>query len=117
MQVSRTYLVKVINNLVRAGLVRSHRGAGGGYTLAKPKAEISLRTIVEASEGPIAFNACRHPAGCDREKVCGLYSAWDDVQAKLIEVMESYTLEDLSAPFRGLEKSRRSKVKSRRSKR
>lgn len=100
MEVPKSYLVKVLKNLIRAGMVRSHRGVGGGHTLSQPKTEINLRSIVEASDGPIALNVCLEPEGCGRESKCGIFSAWGDVQSKLVEVMESYTLEDLAAPFR-----------------
>ena len=100
MDAPRPFLVKVLNNLARAGLVTSHRGAAGGYTLARSEREVTLRTIVEAVDGPIALNVCLNPGGCGRSGDCGIFSAWVDVQAKLLDVMESYTLADMRAPFR-----------------
>ena len=49
---------KLMGQLAGAGLLDSHRGAGGGFSLARPAAEISLADIVEAVEGPIAMSAC-----------------------------------------------------------
>jgi Rrf2 family protein len=100
MDAPKPFLVKILNNLARAGLVLSHRGASGGYTLAKPVKDVTLRTIVEAVDGPIALNVCLNPGGCGRSGDCGIFAAWVDVQAKLLAVMESYTLADMSAPFR-----------------
>ena len=49
---------KLMGQLGSAGLLVSHRGAGGGFSLARPAGEISLADIVEAVEGPIAMSAC-----------------------------------------------------------
>lgn len=49
---------KLMGQLAGAGLLDSHRGAGGGFSLARSPAEISLADIVEAVEGPIAMSAC-----------------------------------------------------------
>jgi Rrf2 family protein len=48
---SETYLSNVIQRLARGGLLRSHRGVSGGYSLAKPAEEITLRDVVELLEG------------------------------------------------------------------
>lgn len=107
MDVPRSYLVKVLNNLGRAAFVKSHRGVGGGFTLSMEPDDVNLRMVVEAVDGPIALNACLDPAGCGRSGSCGIFGAWVDVQEKLIEVMESYTLSDLSAPFPGLRRKKK----------
>ena len=49
---------KLMGQLAGAGLLQSHRGAGGGFALSRPAGEISLADIVEAVEGPIAMSAC-----------------------------------------------------------
>jgi FeS assembly SUF system regulator len=49
---------KLMGQLAGAGLLDSHRGAGGGFSLSRPAADISLADIVEAVEGPIAMSAC-----------------------------------------------------------
>jgi len=58
------YLEQIFQRLRRAGLVASRRGPGGGYLLARPAAEITLREVVEAVEGPLAASlAPAPPAG------------------------------------------------------
>lgn len=52
------YLFKIMPSLTRAGIITSQRGVGGGYTLAKDPAEISLLDVIEAIEGPIRLNRC-----------------------------------------------------------
>jgi len=58
LQVSEAHLVKVLQRLTRAGLVRTTRGPKGGYTLAQPPARVSLRDVFEAIEGPLASIQC-----------------------------------------------------------
>lgn len=56
--VSATIVAKVLKKLARAGLVTSERGSRGGYRLARPPADVSLRAIVTALEGPISLTFC-----------------------------------------------------------
>ena len=60
---------KLMGQLTASGLLNSVRGAGGGFTLAKPGSEISLAEIVEAVEGPIAMTIC---SGHDGVSDCAL---------------------------------------------
>ena len=60
---------KLMGQLATAGLLSSVRGAGGGFALSRPPAEISLADIVEAVEGPIAMTQC---AGSDEASDCAL---------------------------------------------
>ncbi len=69
---------KLVHTLVRAGLLHSLRGVGGGVKLARPAAAISLADIIEAVEGPIALTACvdtgRHD--CVLEGSCRVQPHW-----------------------------------------
>ena len=56
--ISATIVAKVLKKLARAGLVSSERGSRGGYRLARPPADVTLRAIVNALEGPIALTFC-----------------------------------------------------------
>jgi Rrf2 family protein len=58
LQVSAAHLVKVLQRLTRAGLVRTVRGPKGGYALARPPTRVSLREVFEAIEGPLAPVKC-----------------------------------------------------------
>ncbi len=60
---------KLMGQLAATGLLRSHRGAGGGFVLARPACDISLADIVEAVEGPIAMTMC---SGSDAASDCAL---------------------------------------------
>lgn len=76
---------KLVSILTKAGLLRSARGTGGGITLARPAAAISIADIIEAVEGPIALTACcdshKHSIGqhCAKEGNCNVQSHWPAV--------------------------------------
>jgi len=95
-----SYLAKIFQELARNGIVRSHRGAGGGFALARPPADITLRQIVEAIEGPIALNTCLERGqadACERMAVCPLYPVLRQAQEQLLATLESTTLAQLAA--------------------
>ena len=76
--VPMTTVQKLVHQLVRGGLLRSVRGAGGGVKLARPAAAISLADIIEAVEGPIALTACVEPGrhDCALEGNCRVQPHW-----------------------------------------
>ena len=69
---------KLVSKLSAAGLLRSVRGAGGGFKLARPAAAVTLADIIEAVEGPIAMTSCvesgRHD--CSMEGTCRVQPHW-----------------------------------------
>src|SRR4029453_12499676 len=80
------YLEQILLALKGAGLVRSKRGVGGGYVLARPPAEITLGAIVSAVDGPIAagdFGEPHQDGACDHEGQCVLLAVWSEVGAHL----------------------------------
>lgn len=95
-------VAKVLNVLTREGLVTSHRGAAGGYTLSRPAEEISVAEIIQALEGPIALAACvDHSSGCcDVEEVCPMRGTWDRVNDAIRGALRGVSLADMAvAPF------------------
>ncbi|MHB0977646.1 MAG: RrF2 family transcriptional regulator [Candidatus Aquicultorales bacterium] len=92
-----TFMVHVVGDLVRAGIISATRGSGGGLALSRSADEINLRQIVEGSEGPIALNKCLmgHEA-CDRRLSCVVSRVWERAQAGMIKVLEETTLGDLA---------------------
>ena len=69
---------KLVSRLTSAGLLRSSRGIGGGFKLARPAAAITLADIVEAVEGPIALTACvdQGKHDCGLEAACQVKPHW-----------------------------------------
>ncbi|MGH9150713.1 MAG: RrF2 family transcriptional regulator [Acidimicrobiales bacterium] len=98
------YLEQILLALKGAGLVRSKRGVGGGYVLARPPAEITLGQIVAAVDGPIVagdFGEPHRDGACDHEGQCALLAVWADVGAHMREHLDSFTLADMVTRARG----------------
>jgi Rrf2 family protein len=94
--IPETFLAKIFQRLSKAGLLRSIRGANGGFSLGKPANEITMREIIEAIEGPIALNRCLLREGeCEEQKVCPLLPIWEEVQQRFLEILDRTTMEDL----------------------
>ena len=71
---------KLLKELQRAGLVRSTRGARGGYQLARPASDISAAEIIDAVEGPVALTECASDEGhCGLEAHCSVGHSWQQV--------------------------------------
>ena len=95
--VPRKFLEKIIQDLMRRGLIKSKRGSCGGYTLARLPDEISFYDVIEALEGPIAVNACMDDElSCDQLPRCAMVGVWSEIQQKVTEVFTRTTLANLS---------------------
>jgi len=89
---------RILQRLVAARLVVSHRGYVGGFELARPASRISMLDIVSAIEGPLCLNDCLPGgAGCPRKTWCGAHEVWGDAQQALAGVLASKSLECLAA--------------------
>ncbi|HZD40011.1 MAG TPA: Rrf2 family transcriptional regulator [Terriglobales bacterium] len=94
--IPKKFLEKIIQDLLRTGLIRSKRGSCGGYALARLPGEISFHDVIEALEGPIAVNACMDfVSGCDQLSRCAMVSVWSEIQRRVTEVFTQTTLADL----------------------
>ncbi len=92
-----SFLAKILQGLVRTGLAVSQRGAHGGFALARPAADITMRDIIEAVDGPIALNQCvLWPDDCARSGDCQVHKAWLRAQDQLMDVLDSVTLSTLA---------------------
>ncbi len=98
------YLEQILLALKGAGLVRSKRGVGGGYVLARLPEDISLAEIVGAVDGPIAagdFGAPHADGACDHEGQCVLLAIWGDVGTRMRTLLTSISLTDIAEMSRG----------------
>jgi len=96
-KIPETFLAKIFQRLSKAGVLKSIRGSGGGFYLAKPPGKITMKEVIEALEGPIALNRCLMRRGaCDEEEECPLHEAWERAQQGLLEVLDKTTMEDLA---------------------
>lgn len=93
------YVEQILLRLRRAEIIRSTRGAHGGYMLARPAAEVSVRDVIAASElSTFDLHCVSHPVGADRcadSGNCSIRPVWMLLQQKIDEVLQSVNLEDL----------------------
>jgi Rrf2 family cysteine metabolism transcriptional repressor len=104
------YLEHLVRRLRRAELVESRRGAHGGYSLARPAADISMGEVVEALEGEIAPIECITADAdgalvCVREgeaghEPCPTKLLWTRVQGSIVRTLNDMTLADLIRPLK-----------------
>ena len=92
------FLENILLDLNHAGLVRSQRGAEGGYWLARPAGEITLADVIRAVDGPLAYVRGTRPEALEYGGAAeGLRDVWVALRASLRGVLESVTLADLAA--------------------
>ncbi len=95
-KISERYLEHLFLSLKTAGLVKSVRGAHGGFTLVKVPSKIKLIDIIRISEGPLALVECVVDAGiCPRSSQCATRDVWIELQSAMDGVLSSITLQDL----------------------
>ena len=92
-------VAKLMKSLNRAGLVASTRGAGGGYTLGRSPAEISVADVIQAVEGPIALTACAETSDehCGIEMLCPVQGKWNRVNTAVRIALSEVKLADMVA--------------------
>lgn len=91
------YMAKIVQGLSRAGIVRTYRGAHGGVLLAKPAGGVTLRDVIEATEGPTAINLCAVWGDCPCVQPCPVRAALARVQQVLERELEALTIADLAS--------------------
>lgn len=98
-QLPPDYVEQILLRLRRADIVKSTRGARGGYALARPATEISVRAIIAASElATFELHCISHPVAeerCSSAHDCSIRPVWVMLQQKIDEVLESVFLNDL----------------------
>ena len=93
------YVEQILLRLRRAAVITSTRGARGGYSLAKPAAETTIREVIHASElETFDLHCVSHPVETDRcsaAHLCSIRPVWMLLQKKIDDVLEGVTLADL----------------------
>lgn len=93
----REFLAKILKVLAGKGLIRSARGAHGGYQLSRAAREISFLDVIEAVEGPVQLNVCLdHKDRCDVSAGCTMYHVWKVGQDRMLEVYRRTSLAELA---------------------
>lgn len=93
-----SYLAKIFQDLVKEGILRSHRGAKGGFALERPAEEITLLEVIEAIDGPINLCPCLVSSqGCEKIDTCSLRPVVAEAQEQMLAVLENRTFDYLAA--------------------
>jgi Rrf2 family protein len=94
--VPHQYLAKVMRRLVVAGLVRSQRGHGGGFMLARPARAIRIGDVLRATDSELEGGRCAFGFGaCDPADPCALHPVWSRFNDNVLKWAEGSTLADL----------------------
>ena len=89
--VSPRFTLKIMRKLGAAGIVRSFKGAHGGYTLARPADQITLRHVIEAMEGPYRFSRCLeegYTCNCSEPGACSYHAVYDRITQMVIDELD-----------------------------
>lgn len=90
------FLAKIFQSLTRSGLIRSYRGARGGFSLGRPASQITVKELLEAIQGPICFSKCLSQLeDCERSEICKLRDVMQTAQDNTIKILTQKTLADL----------------------
>jgi len=90
------FLAKIFQSFTRSGLVKSHRGARGGFSMAKSPDKITVKDVLESVQGPIYLTRCMTDIEtCERKDSCPLRKIWIKAQDYLTNLLKKRTLADL----------------------
>ena len=95
---------KILKCLARAGLLVSHRGVKGGYSLQGDPTRLSVADVITAVDGPIAITECivDTPGECDRETTCGVRGNWQRINVAVRSSLEGISLAAMVEPLPAL---------------
>lgn len=92
------FTLKILRKLTKAGLTKSYRGVGGGYSLGKPPETITFKDVIEAIDGPIYINRCLYDkeyCNLHRTNTCDIHRELNNVRKTLMEKLEGVNFKDL----------------------
>lgn len=96
--VSPAFLTKILQPLIKKGIVSSQRGVGGGFLLACDPQNITILDLLEAQEGPLGLNHCLTEENtCGRDAHCAAHQVWAETQTEMIKVLKSRSIAQLAA--------------------
>lgn len=96
--ITPAFLTKILQPLIKDGIVGSQRGVGGGFYLAREAAEITLLDVIKSQEGPVYLNQCLIEEGaCEREFFCPVHGAWEEIRREFMGILSRYDFASLAA--------------------
>ena len=97
-EIPMQFLWKILQNLAKRRLIRSFRGSGGGYELAKPAEEMTLKMMLDGNGDPNRFRRCiLGLPQCSDENACPLHEKWGELRSGVAAMLEKSTLADLAS--------------------
>ncbi|MCB8889000.1 Fe-S cluster assembly transcription factor [Vreelandella malpeensis] len=91
-EISLSYLEQLFSRLRRAGLVKSVRGPGGGYLLARPPAEISVSQVIDAVDERVDATRCQGLSDCQQGDICLTHYLWCELSGQIRRFLDGVTL-------------------------
>jgi len=96
MHIPKTFLAKILQRLIRKGIIGSLRGMHGGFKLAKKNTDISLLDIMEAIQGPASINVCAVDSKkCQLSSLCTVHPVWVDIRKHVENRLSKETIDKL----------------------
>jgi Rrf2 family protein len=96
-QIPMAFLWKILQNLAKRRLIRSFKGLRGGYELAQPASQLTLRIIVEATDSADRIANCvLGLPNCSDENACPLHETWKELRSNMSAMLHQNTLADLA---------------------
>lgn len=97
MATPKSFLAKILQRLVKAGVVRSFRGVKGGFQLNRAPGDISLLNVIEAIEGVVALNACALDSSiCEFSNTCGVHTVWVTLRVEFNELLRKHNFAEIA---------------------
>lgn len=96
-EVSDEFLRKILQKLANVGIVKSHRGPQGGFSLAKDPEKITVLEVMEVLQGPVAINRCfLGKSACPNYSTCEIKDNLTGAQREMLEILDRITIADLA---------------------
>jgi Rrf2 family protein len=90
------YLRQILTNLSKSGFILSIRGRNGGFVFSKPKKDISIADIIDATDGLDSLNQCILGfRTCPFNNQCSMHPVWESTRANILKVLNETSLADL----------------------
>jgi len=94
--VPEKFLAKIFQSLSKSGIVKSHRGVKGGFSLARSADQITVKEVLESIQGPYYVAKClRDPGLCPQKDICAVRKLMKMTQEKILTLFENHSLADL----------------------
>ena len=96
LSIPRPFLRKILQELNKAGILKSHRGSGGGFLLARPANKIFLVDLIKEFQGPLQLNECLlKKIPCPNKKSCLLRKKIDNIEKYVLRELKAITVSSL----------------------